>query len=118
MSWWKRGHELGEQAGAGVPETARVPLPVVETTNLWAVDFVASVADEPIVGLAIVQSPVSLGHFELAADPVALIAARSSEAVPPTACSPGWPRTSATAGPVTNCRSLTGEGKPEWNWPE
>jgi len=56
LSWWKRGHELGEHAPAGVEYTASVPARVRDTTALCALPSVSSVPKEPSSGVATVQS--------------------------------------------------------------
>src|SRR5436305_11741414 len=86
------------------------------TTSFFALESVSSVPNEPSVGVAIVQSPVIFGHAVLAGAPAGLIAARSSEAVPPITLSP-LPVTSPTAGLLKNWRSFTGLGHPGRNWP-
>ena len=67
---------------------------------------VSSVPNEPIVGFATVQSPVSLGKPPTAT-PAVLKAARSNDAVPPSISSVGPPSMSAMEGPLRNWRSLT-----------
>ena len=72
MSWWKLGHELGEQAPAGVVYTDTVPSRVIETTSFFAPALVSSVPNEPSAGVATSQPPVSLGHAGLAGPPSTL----------------------------------------------
>src|SRR3954452_4856606 len=86
------------------------PERVSEITTLSADELVSSVPNEPIVGLATVQSPVSLGQ-PLSSVPAALNAFRSMLALPSTISWPGCPSRAATDGPVRNWRSLTGCGK-------
>src|SRR5437588_11896692 len=119
MSWWKLGHELGEQAPAGVEYRASVPSRVIETTSFLAPGLVSIVPSEPSTGVATVQPPVSFGHAVLAALPSMSYACRSSEAVPPrTSCLGARPVTSPTTRPVMNERSLLTVGNPGANWPE
>src|ERR1700737_4928721 len=113
MSWWKLGHELGEQAEAGVVYTDRVPARVIETTSFLADEFVSVVPGEPSVGVATSQSPVSLGHAALAGLPSTSNACRSCEAVPAsTSCLGACPVMSPTVCPVMNDRSFVTAGKP------
>src|SRR5690348_15931461 len=89
----------------------------MDTTSLRAVLDVSSVPNEPSVGVAIVQSPVSLGHAELAGLPEALNAARPSDDVPPMT---DWAEPAVicpTTGPVRNWRSFTSAGYPDRGWP-
>src|SRR3954447_18317758 len=89
----------------------------METMSLRADLEESSVPNDPSVGLAIVQSAVSLGQAALAGAPEALNAARSSEDVPPMT---DWlvPEViRPTTGPVRNCRSLTSAGYPVSGWP-
>ena len=72
MSWWKLGHELGEQAPAGVVYTDRVPSRVIETTSFLALAPVSTVPSDPSVGVATSQPPVSFGHAGLAGLPSTL----------------------------------------------
>ena len=69
MSWWKFGHELGEQAEAGVVYTDTVPERVIETMSFFADALVSIVPSDPRVGVATSQSPVSFGHAVLAGLP-------------------------------------------------
>ena len=71
MSWWKLGHELGEQAEAGVEYTASVPSRVSEMTSFLAPALVSIVPSEPSTGVATVQPPVNFGHALLAGLPAA-----------------------------------------------
>src|SRR4051812_50046985 len=82
------------------------------TTFLRAAPLVSSVPKDPSVGVATVQSPVSFGQAPLAGAPAAFTAARSSDAVPPIACSPDPPRMSPTAGPGGKWRGVTRGGDP------
>ena len=72
MSWWKLGHELGEQAPAGVVYTDSVPSRVIDTTSFFAEELVSTVPSEPSVGVATVQPPVSFGQAGLAGLPSTL----------------------------------------------
>src|SRR3954451_9266820 len=110
LSWWKRGHADGVQAWALVRYALMYPERVSEITTLCDESAVSRVPNEPIVGLATVQSVVSFGHPGSSL-PAALKAFRSMLAVPSTISWPGAPSRSATDGPVRNWRSFTACGK-------
>src|SRR5439155_21300298 len=69
MSWWKFGHELGEQAEAGVVYTDTVPWRVIETASFFAESVGSRVPSDPSVGVAPCQSPVSFYYSVFAGSP-------------------------------------------------
>src|SRR5207237_7831033 len=110
-AWWKLGHELGEQAAAGVVYTDSVPSRVMVTTSFFASGPVSTVPSDPSTGVATSQPPLSFGHAVLAALPSPLNACTSSEAVPATtSCLGAWPVMSPIVCPVMNERSLLTAG--------
>ena len=119
MSWWKFGHELGEQAEAGVVYTDITPSRVIETTSFFASELVSSVPREPSVGVATDPAAGQLrpgaagGQAERRCTPRG-----RCEAVPATtSCLGASPVMSPTVSPVMNDRSLSTAGKPGENWP-
>src|SRR5439155_20251604 len=112
LSWWKRGESDGEHAGAPVRNANTYPERVTPITSLCAFEEVSVVPRLPIAGVATVQSVDTFGQAAEAGWPDPFSATKSSEAVPPTTSWPAWPSMSPTAGPVRNCRSETGLGKP------
>src|SRR3954451_15888452 len=81
LSWWKRGHDAGAHAGARSSYAKKVPARVAAST-LWCAPLaVSSTPNDPIAGLATIQSPVNFGQRGTGA-PAPLSAFRSSDAVP------------------------------------
>ena len=119
MSWWKFGHELGEQAEAGVEYTEIVPSRVIDTTSFLASELVSIVPSEPERRRGHRSSRRSASATRCSPRaPSSLYASRSCEAVPATtSCLGASPVTSPTVSPVMNDRSLSTAGKPGANWP-